>query len=212
MNKLLIPTQQCGVLLHQIESSLDSIPEQLILGFHGYGESAQIHMQRLLDLEPNKHRIACPQALHAFYNKHGEVGHSWMTSEDRDLQIENNLAYMDHCISQLEAMAPIKKIWVLGFSQGVAMALRFGLRHPKVSGIACLGGDFPEDCIPLLPGPQSLLWGRGEQDRLMPADKWEKSAELLQEKTPCQILRLPGNHFCWQEKEWTRACKNMIES
>ncbi|MHC4994658.1 MAG: hypothetical protein ACYTGQ_06335, partial [Planctomycetota bacterium] len=65
----------------------------LILGFHGYAESAETMLERLETLAIREEAVLCSvQGLHPFYARGGAVGASWMTKQDRELAIEDNLA------------------------------------------------------------------------------------------------------------------------
>lgn len=199
------PTQLCGKALFQKGEEKDT----LLIGFHGYGETAQIQMQRLENLGTQV-SLLCPQALHGFYTKYGDVGYSWMTKDQRERSLAVNLDYIQKTVTPLVAQYGFKHIVCMGFSQGVAMALRFGLCHPQVKSIACLGGDLPLDCQELLQGQCQILWGRGDQDKLMPQEPWEASWKQIQTHMPSQKIQLQGNHFCWDQEAWIQACQKCI--
>src|SRR4029077_9861550 len=98
-------------------------PERLLVGFHGYGENAEVHMGQLRQIPGIERWTAVAvQALHPFYlNRSGEIVASWMTSLDRELAIEDNRAYVRSVVA---AFRPPRHLVFLGFSQGVAMAYR----------------------------------------------------------------------------------------
>src|SRR5882724_13234319 len=76
--------------------SRDSAARWLV-GFHGYAQ----HAEALLDMlrrvpGSDAWLIASVQALHPFYNhRTNEVIASWMTRQDRELAIADNVAYVD---------------------------------------------------------------------------------------------------------------------
>src|SRR6266568_7032936 len=94
-----------------------------LIGFHGYAENAERHLAELLRIPgAGDWTVAAVQALHPFYvNRTGEVVAGWMTSQDRELAIADNRAYVR---SVIEALDPRGPLVLLGFSQGVAMAYR----------------------------------------------------------------------------------------
>src|SRR5437879_1999837 len=96
----------------------------LLVGFHGYAEDAEIQLARLQSI-PGADRwlIVSVQALHRFYRgRSREVVASWMTRQDRELMIADNLAYVSTVISALGGEAAMMNALVFaGFSQGVAM-------------------------------------------------------------------------------------------
>ena len=64
----------------------------LLVGFHGYGQTAEDQLQLLQNIPGIENWILCSvQALHPFYNTRGKIGYSWMTSHDRDLRIKETM-------------------------------------------------------------------------------------------------------------------------
>src|SRR5687768_6424774 len=118
-------------------------PDCLIVGFHGYGETAEIHLAELQRTAgAGEWSLAAVQALHPFYSKGGTViGANWMTSLDRELAIADNVAYVRRVVTELP---PAKTLVFLGFSQGAAMAARAAAEIPA-TGLLLLGGDIPPD-------------------------------------------------------------------
>lgn len=102
----------------------------LLVGFHGYGENAERHLEELRAI-PGAERwtLAAVQALHPFYSKSNEVIASWMTRLDREAAIEDNVAYVGAVVERLRAerLAGERLVFV-GFSQGAAMAWRAAAR------------------------------------------------------------------------------------
>lgn len=207
-----IPTQISGRLLHGLSTGQQPCPPStLVIAFHGYAESADEQMKRLEMLDLEGVVLACPQALHPFYNKFGDVGYSWMTKNHREQTIAENLAYLDRCIEQLQKSFAFERIICMGFSQGVAMALRFGLRQSRTYAIACLGGDLPSDCLELLnTSKPKILWGRGIHDRLVGEERWAEAIPHFQfHQIDFLRLDLEGNHFCWNNPIWIRSCQQI---
>ena len=68
----------------------------LMVGFHGYGENAGIQMERLRAIPgAAAWTLVSVQALHRFYDRRTQqVIACWMTHEDREDAIADNLAYM----------------------------------------------------------------------------------------------------------------------
>ncbi|HXU32257.1 MAG TPA: phospholipase, partial [Thermoanaerobaculia bacterium] len=124
-----------------------------LVGFHGYGESAERHLAELARIPGTESwRVAAIQALHPFYTRTQEVVASWMTRFDREHAIEDNIAYVQAAIDRLAEKNPggVEGTVVLaGFSQGVAMAYRaaagLGARGNRCHGVIALGGDVPPE-------------------------------------------------------------------
>ena len=94
----------------------------VVVGFHGYTENAAIQMARLEAL-PGSERwtLVSIQGLHRFYRgRSEEVIASWMTRQDRELMIADNIAYVDRVIEA--AVPPGLTVVTAGFSQGVLTA------------------------------------------------------------------------------------------
>jgi dienelactone hydrolase len=83
-----------------------------------------------------------------------------MTSQDRELAIADNVAYVRNVVAQFPAA---RRIVFAGFSQGVAMAYRAAAAIPTTAVIA-LGGDVPPDVIPVARSLPPVLVGRGVRD------------------------------------------------
>jgi predicted esterase len=141
----------------------------VLAGFHGYAEDAELHLERLR-LIPGSDRwlIVSIQGLHRFYRgRSRDVVASWMTRQNRDLVMADNLLYVAAVIEEVRReWAAGPPLVFAGFSQGVAMAFRAAAlgRHP-ISGVIALGGDVPPELEKqsLARIPQALV-GRGERD------------------------------------------------
>ncbi len=133
-------------------------PYPLVIGFHGYGENAELHLDRLRHLPgASKWLIASVQALHRFYNsKTGEVIGCWMTRGDREQAIVDNVRYVGDVVAQIKHDYPLSdRLAYVGFSQGVAMAYRAAARADHdCQGLIVLAGDVP----PELKSDDSIHW------------------------------------------------------
>ena len=68
--------------------------QRLLVGFHGYAESAEAHMAELQKIRGSESwTLVAVQALNRFYARERIVA-NWMTSQDRELAIEDNIAYV----------------------------------------------------------------------------------------------------------------------
>lgn len=123
-------------------------PAGWLVGFHGYAQSAAVFLPGLLRADPTERwLVASVQAPHPFYTRSDEVVANWMTREDRELAIEDNIAYAATVLDRLESEfgAP-RAIVVAGFSQGVAMAYRTALMGRRnCDTLFAVGGDTPPE-------------------------------------------------------------------
>ena len=117
-----------------------------LIGCHGYGQNAATMLKDLNTIPgADTWRRVSVQALHRFYTRGDEaVVASWMTREDRDDAIADNVQYLQNVVNVVVADA--KTIVFLGFSQGASMAARAAAHvTPRAAGLIALGGDIPAD-------------------------------------------------------------------
>ena len=148
-------------------------PFPVLVGFHGYAERAE-HMLEVLQRIRGDRRwlLVSVQALNRFYTRSQEVVGSWMTREDRELAIADNVAYVAGVVAKIRRVYPTTpEVVYVGFSQGVAMAYRALAAAADQSsntgapaGGIMLAGDIPPDVIPKLGSLPALLIGRGTTD------------------------------------------------
>jgi predicted esterase len=153
-------------------------PAGLLVGFHGYGENAETQLDRLRAIPgSNRWTLVSIQGLNRFYERRTDrVVASWMTRQDRELTIADNLEYVAKC---LDAAAPASTRAVFaGFSQGVAMAFRAAGR----GSVIAVGGDVPPELDrAALSQIQSVLLVRGTGDTWYTKEQFSKDAQRLEE-------------------------------
>ena len=127
---------------------LDDNTKIILFVFHGYGQLAGYfgkHFEKL----GSEYFVVIPEGLHRFYvsGTEGRVGASWMTKEDREVDIENQSMYLNSLLKQLNVSDhPNAKLYVLGFSQGVATAMRWIIRNNiKIDAFINWAGSIPHD-------------------------------------------------------------------
>jgi predicted esterase len=171
----------------------------LLVGFHGYGQSAEQHLgdlRRLPGLDGAL--LVSVQALHLFYARSQDVVGSWMTRQGRELAIEDNVRYVASVVERVRAEFPrAGRLAYLGFSQGASMAYRAA----AFAGHAChalvaLGGDLPPDVAhdanaPLPP----VLIGRGRHDSWFTREKVELDLRRLSQRgLNVRLAEFEGGH------------------
>ena len=188
----------------------------VLVGFHGYAETAEIQFQRLQAVAGDDPWILISiQGLHRFYRgRSNDVVASWMTSQDREIAIADNVAYVRKVIEGVakEYSANSKRV-MTGFSQGVAMAFRCatGLGSP-VDGVIALGGDVPPELdAPTLAGIRTVLLARGTRDEWYTAAKMTADERRLRAAgVNVQILSFEAGHE-WNA-EFNQAAARYIHS
>lgn len=170
-------------------------PERLLVGFHGYGETAEIHLAELTQIPGIEHwTTIAVQALHPFYtNRTGAIAASWMTSLDRELAIEDNRRYVRSVVSQFPA---VLQLVFLGFSQGAAMAYR-AAAGSEATGVIALGADVPPEFLDSPPTLPPVLIGRGTREEWYTQEKLDKDLKFLSTVTTVSACVYEGGH------EWT---------
>ena len=153
-----------------------------LCGFHGYKENAEIHMDVLRRICVDRHwRLISVQALNRFYSKGGDVVANWMTRQDRELAIADNVAYVAAVLSEVaEESGTARPLVYAGFSQGVAMAYRAAAFAGRpCDGLILLAGDVPPDVAPVAAQLPKILLGRGTRDEWYTAEKAARDLEAL---------------------------------
>src|ERR1043165_6040203 len=92
----------------------------VLVGFHGYAETATDHMDALQTIPGHEEwLLVCVQALHPFYTRQERVVASWMTREDRELAIADNIDYVGRVLAHVRARYLTREPLVSsGVSQG----------------------------------------------------------------------------------------------
>ena len=148
------------------------------------------------------------QALHRFYGRdHEKVVASWMTRQDREQAIADNLVYVNRVIDTLLAGTRQAPVVFIGFSQGVAMAYRAAfLGAHRARGVIAVGGDVPLD-IKGAPADRfpSILIAAGDSDDWYTSAKVQTDDLFLRSRgiTP-EIFRYRGGH------EWTAELRARV--
>jgi len=175
-------------------------PWPLLVGFHGYGENASDHLEAL-GMIPGSQSwlIVSVQALHPFYTRQDRVVANWMTREDRELAIADNVDYVGRVLDRIREEHQTRPILVFaGFSQGGAMAYRAAASYPA-DGLIILAADVPPDVLATrrVPLPPVLI-GRGmKDDWYTEAKQAADVAALSRNGTSVEACVFDGGH------EWT---------
>ena len=121
----------------------------MLVGFHGYGEAADAQLDRMRRIPgADRWRLVSIQGLHRFYQRRAnEVVASWMTRQDRERAVGDNLAYVAAVMDAVDGECPgATRVVFTGFSQGVAMTFRAAAASSRpVDGVIAVGGDVPPE-------------------------------------------------------------------
>lgn len=175
----------------------------ILVAFHGYGQSAEDMLDAVRRISgASAWTIVSVQGLHRFYTRDNQrVVASWMTRQDREAAIADNVAYVDRALD-VAVGAVARPVVFIGFSQGVATAWRaamLGAREP--AGVITLAGDIPPELK--AEGAVSRAWPRalvatGARDTWFTRARLEEDAAFLRSRgVEVEALTFDGGH------EWT---------
>jgi predicted esterase len=165
---------------------------------HGYAQLAADFIGEFGPLMNGSRFIVAPEGLNRFYARGfgGKPAATWMTSEDRQNEIKDYVAYLDDLYGLLDIPHSVKVV-VLGFSQGVATASRF-IHHSsnRVNRFIICSGEIASE----LSNPLSLklkqvavTYITGTEDPFITPEKHERVYALMQE-LEAKVLEFEGPH------------------
>jgi hypothetical protein len=221
-------SDQRSITIHHVETPVSGrilvrtpagSPAGVLAGFHGYAETADVHLDRLRTIDGADHWLLVSiQALNRFYRgRSEETVASWMTRQDRDVAIATNVMYVDRVIDwvrreftiDIAESAPGDRILKgtvplvhAGFSQGTAMAFRAAVRGRwRPAGVIAVGGDVPPELLAdssaMFP---PVVLARGASDEWYTQAKLDADVAALEARgAAVERLVFDGGH------EWTPA-------
>lgn len=187
---------------------------ELWIACHGYGQLAASFLAQLSVLDDGTRLVAAPEGLSRFYlpgegatpgatRVHGPaVAASWMTREDREHEIADQMSYLDLLRDVLrDRVAAGAPVSVLGFSQGAATASRWAIRaRSRVRRLIIWGALLPpelasDDAVREKLAGTSVAMVRGDRDALVPAAAVEEQVAWLESLGLHTTLHtFPGGH------------------
>ena len=114
---------------------------------HGIGYLSKYFISYFNELNADENYIIAPQAPSKYYLKsnYKYVGASWLTKENRILETENVMQYLD-AVSASEQVPDNCKLIIFGFSQGVSIATRWvASRQLKCAKLVVYAGGIPKE-------------------------------------------------------------------
>jgi predicted esterase len=125
--------------------------QKLLIALHGFGQLGQYFKRKFISLS-EQYTILIPEGPHRYYleGSSGRVGASWMTKEVREIDIENNLSWLQALLDSILQENTFDEVILLGFSQGAATAARWQQQNPgNFDALILWAGVFPPDITPL---------------------------------------------------------------
>jgi predicted esterase len=124
---------------YSVMGSFDASLTEVWIVCHGHGQLASRFLTRFIPIEREDRLFVAPEALSRYYLTPAQggphapntpVGATWMTSEDREREIEDYVRYLDLLYDEIFSVVPRKsvRLWVVGFSQWAATVARWVAR------------------------------------------------------------------------------------
>jgi predicted esterase len=181
--------------------------KHVLIVLHGYGQLAQYFIRKFASLETKDVVVIAPEGLSRFYvdpldgagRKTTRVGATWMTKEDRLVDIENYVNYLDAVFSAVVKVDKIP-VTILGFSQGSATASRWILsKNIRFNRLILWAGILPEDMNFEIGAEvlkdKSLVMVYGKQDPFLTDARFNEMKTLTEKlNTKIEIVTFKGGH------------------
>lgn len=160
--------------------------DEIVYVLHGYGQLAYYFLRKFRPLFGDSVIFIAPEAPYRYYLNHnsGRVGATWMTKEDRLIDIQNYVSYLESLHGEIKNKYRPKKITVLGFSQGAATASRWVAQGKILPDRFILWASvFPPDMdysfdIPKFNRSKVHLVC-GTKDEFIDEEKWKSHTDFL---------------------------------
>ena len=167
---------------------------------HGMGYLSKYFMKYFKGLNPEENYIIAPQAQSKYYitPKFKHVGASWLTREKTEMETENIMTYFDS-IFKAEKISEEKNLIVLGYSQGVSVAMRYiAKRQIQCSQLILHSGGIPKELkketFEFFNGKVKLIYGTKDEylnDERMTLEL-QKAEDLFDNKL--EVIPFEGVH------------------
>ncbi len=189
-------------------------PEEVWLLFHGYGQSANYFLMNFKDFEAQNSLLIAPEGLSKFYLKgvDGRVGASWMTKENREDEIQDQLDFVDNLLAKIDPNRKMK-LHLLGFSQGAAVACRwYQYTDRKVETLVIWGAGLPIETDAKMAQKYNeckTIFVLGDEDEFIKEERLSQYYQTLNELSFSHIvINYKGAHRL--EKTGFDALKNVL--
>ncbi|MDF1672597.1 MAG: alpha/beta hydrolase [Vicingaceae bacterium] len=166
---------------------------------HGYGMLSEFFIKKFEVLLNQDTCIIAPEGLSKFYTQgfYGRVGATWMTKEDREIEIQDYINYLNqlHQFISSENSNTDLKINLLGFSQGGATVSRWAANGKvKFNNLILWASVFPEDMNFKKVNTDNTFLLYGSKDEFATHEKVNEQKALLNNKASFSIIEFEGKH------------------
>jgi predicted esterase len=169
---------------------------------HGMGHLSRYFLKYFDALNPEENYFIAPQAHSKYYipPRFKYVGASWLTKERTKAETENIMNYFD-AVFKAEPFPKGCQLIVLGYSQGVSVAMRYvAKRQLLCHQLILMSGGIPKELTPedftFLRGKTRVELIYGTNDEYMDDDRiiYEKSRAKELFGDAITITPFEGNH------------------
>jgi predicted esterase len=177
---------------------------------HGFGQLARDFAEEFRDVARPGRLIVAPEALNRFYlNREGgragasaRVGATWMTREDRLIEIDDYVRYLDDVLREVlrGQRSDAARVTALGFSQGTATVARWAVQGTsKLARVILWAGALPPEIDPaalrarLAAAELHLVFGTRD-DMLNHEELRAQRAALERAAVPHTVHEFDGGH------------------
>ncbi|MEN3275116.1 MAG: phospholipase/carboxylesterase [Massilia sp.] len=186
-------------LLQNIEIETAPNPTAAIIWLHGLGADGNDFVPLVRELNLTglagirfvfPHAKTIPVTINGGYVMRAwyDITGAELTRREDETGLRDSQRDVEALIAREKARGiPASRIILAGFSQGCAMTLQTGLRHPeKLAGMLCLSGYLPlHTHVPHERTEESIdtpiFMAHGRQDHVVPFTRAEQSCDILKE-------------------------------
>jgi predicted esterase len=151
-------------------------------------------------LNTEEHYIIAPQAPNKYYlgSQFKHVGASWLTRENTIRETENIINYFD-AIFKAEGITEKHKLVVMGYSQGVSVAMRYMAKRQLQAEILIIhSGGIPKELtksdFDYFQGKVKLIYGTNDEYLNETRIQTEQQIALSLFGSHLEIIRFEGKH------------------
>jgi len=170
---------------------------------HGMSYLSRYFLKYFKELNPEDNYIIAPQAQGKYYipPAYKHVGASWLTKENTLRETENVMRYFD-AVLEAEHIPNDKNLIVVGYSQGVSVAMRYvAKRQLQCEQMVLMSGGIPKELVAddfkFLEGKAITTMIYGTQDEYLNDERMQQESnrvvELFGDKAT--IIPFDGKHI-----------------
>jgi len=168
---------------------------------HGMGYLSRYFLKYFKELNPDENYIIAPQAQSKYYIQPAfkHIGASWLTKENTVKETDNVMHYFD-AVFEAENIPKDKNLIVVGYSQGVSVAMRYlATRQLKCSQLVLMSGGIPKELrkedFKFLKAQVTLIYGTDDEYLSNERMELEKNRAFELFGNSVNIIPFEGKHI-----------------